>query len=596
MSSDPSGSGHSAAALSSQANAQFYLDRAKEFVELHDQVETSVNLLDSLESFLSTFQKDLSAVSGQISELQDRSKDIDNRLKSRKKIEKPLSNLITDITIPPPLATLILDTDVGEPWITAIEDFERKLDTVNARSRVKAARDLTEVNEGLRIVAATKLRAFFLALFQPIRSSVTTNMQVMQTSVLVKYRPLLAFLQRQAPNVAQEVQRSYVGAARVYYETGFRRYIRGLGWIKGRTTDKPELIVSNLERDKPLDVDLARLAYAKLDGPSVTLAYMADDKNHKEPIEALLRSLLIVLLDNATAEYSFISSFFSVDPSPRVNDLDTPLFSPAPLLTPVPSGSRMDSRSASGSDYGGRLDRNRSNSLAPSPIAPSFAAALKAEQANSDAIWKQVLDPVLEYVQTFVKSCLEPPPPVVQILTMIRLLDEVVNEVQQRSCPPLETLVYTLRIQMWPVFQKLMSDNIEALRKHADGVSSGYFSTKSTNTTDASVLTICHRYIVLFNSFVALTEQPEETMIFANLLRLRQELGKLITKHTGQISDTAARATTQCRIYESLLQGFTKGTHFAAHPKSQQEIAYWANLEEEARRKIASVAQTRNRR
>src|ERR1700691_1212239 len=79
---------------------------------------------------------------------------------------------------------------------------------------------------------ATKLRAFFLALLQPIRTSVTTNMQVLQTSIFLKYKPLFAFLQRQAPNVAQEVQRSYVGAARTYYETGFRRYSRSLGWIK----------------------------------------------------------------------------------------------------------------------------------------------------------------------------------------------------------------------------------------------------------------------------------------------------------------------------------------------------------------------------
>lgn len=76
--------------------------RAKEFVELHDQVDvglhlssysllglkgqnqTSVHLLESLESFLSTFQNDLSAVSGQISELQDRSKEIESRLKGRR--------------------------------------------------------------------------------------------------------------------------------------------------------------------------------------------------------------------------------------------------------------------------------------------------------------------------------------------------------------------------------------------------------------------------------------------------------------------------------------------------------------------------------
>ena len=56
--------------------------------------QTSVTLLDSLEGFLSTFQKDLSAVSGQISNLQDRSKDIDNRLKSRR--VSPITSLIPD--------------------------------------------------------------------------------------------------------------------------------------------------------------------------------------------------------------------------------------------------------------------------------------------------------------------------------------------------------------------------------------------------------------------------------------------------------------------------------------------------------------------
>lgn len=76
------------------------------------------------------------------------------------------------------------------------------------------------------------MRGFFLALFQPIRGSVTTNMQVVQTSVLLKYSSLFAFLQRQAPAVANELQRAYVGAARLYYETGFRRYSRSLSYVK----------------------------------------------------------------------------------------------------------------------------------------------------------------------------------------------------------------------------------------------------------------------------------------------------------------------------------------------------------------------------
>ena len=63
-----------------------------------------------------------------------------------------MSNLLSDLTVPPPMATVILDTNVGEPWIAAVGDFEKKLVALKARGRVKAARDLAEVAEGLRIV------------------------------------------------------------------------------------------------------------------------------------------------------------------------------------------------------------------------------------------------------------------------------------------------------------------------------------------------------------------------------------------------------------------------------------------------------------
>ena len=87
--------------------------------------------------------------------------------------------------------------------------------------------------------ATTKLRAFFLAHLAPIRKSMTTNMHVLHGAVLTKYHPLYVFLQRQSPAVATEIQRAYVAAARTYYETGFRRYIRSLNWIKVRHLDDP---------------------------------------------------------------------------------------------------------------------------------------------------------------------------------------------------------------------------------------------------------------------------------------------------------------------------------------------------------------------
>ncbi|KAJ4497821.1 vacuolar sorting protein [Lentinula lateritia] len=562
------------------------LSREKEFVELHEQVQNSVHLLDSLEAFLSTFQKDLTAVSGQISELQDRSKDIDNRLKNRRKIEKPLASLITDIIIPPSLATLILDSQVGEPWIVAIDEFERHLQVIKARLRVKAARDLGDVAEGLRIVAATKLRVFFLALFQPIRNSVTTNMQVMQTSVLIKYRPLFAFLKRQAAPVAHELQRSYVGAARVYYETGFRRYARSLGVIKARTTERFDLIVQELDKSDDIPLDIERLSNAQFDGPSVTLSYMADDKTYKEYTEALFRSLLLVFMDNATAEYTFVKTFFTVESTLPTLDSQKSLLSPSTLLSP------MERQSNSGSDYGGR---NRVESISITGAPNSATHAAREEQSNVDTIWKQVFNPVLEYVQTFVKTVFEPPPPILPLLTMIRLTEHVVTEIENRACPPGVTFMFSLRLQMWPVFQKLMNDNIEALKKLAEGSSGGYFS-RTTIITESTVKSICIRYIKIFIAFVILTEKEDETMIFSNLLRMRQEVEKLIQRYTSQTSDAVAKATAQSAFYEVLLRGLNREVQSVAHPKSQNELAYWAKLEEEARRKIVSVQQTRARR
>lgn len=101
----------------------------------------------------------------------------------------------------------------------------------------------------------------------------------MQTSVLMKYAPLFAFLQRQARSVAEELQRTYVTAARTYYETGFRRYIRSLGWIKARTVEKPELITVGAGGPEPV-IDFDRLGLAKIEGPGVTLAFQADSKSH----------------------------------------------------------------------------------------------------------------------------------------------------------------------------------------------------------------------------------------------------------------------------------------------------------------------------
>lgn len=115
-------------------------------------------------------------------------------------------------------------------------------------------------------------------------------------------------------------------------------------------------------------------------------------RKQKEPVEALARSLLLVFMDNATAEYTFVTAFFTVDPIVP-QETDNALFSPG-LLSPAGGERRM---SVAGSEHGGR--RARTASIVSASGMQSLAAVVKEEQASSDAIWKQIMDPVLEYTQ-----------------------------------------------------------------------------------------------------------------------------------------------------------------------------------------------------
>ena len=102
-------------------------------------------------------------------------------------------------------------------------------------------------------------------------------------------------------------------------------------------------------------------------------------------------------------------------------------------------------------------------------------------------------------------------------------------EVQKRGCPPLEHFIFSTRLKMWPIWQKGMADHVDGVRKLAEGSGTGIW--RKSAVSEAAVKSVshilptamcdahihgqvCQRYVVMFNSFVALTSQQEETMIF----------------------------------------------------------------------------------
>lgn len=97
-----------------------------------------------------------------------------------------------------------------------------------------------------------------------------------------------------------------------------------------------------------------------------------------------------MLLDNATAEYAFLSSFFRQEPSPPRRP-SARVVSGIIFEDPEESDTGPDSvpisRTASASIPDGETTKRRANTTA------------KEERAFVDGLWKQIMDPALEYCQ-----------------------------------------------------------------------------------------------------------------------------------------------------------------------------------------------------
>lgn len=375
-----------------EAQRQAFLSSAPTLLSLHSNIEDSLECLDSLSEFLTTFSNDLSPVSHQITTLKQRSNELDDQLRQKRALEEPLSRLLNKgVILDPAVVAKIFDSPVDQTWKDVIRQLERSLEATrrpldqivapSTRSRARsslmpslsrrgsalstsgsgstepeetlkgidAQQSLTEarrIAETCKLLAAIKIRAHLVAPFTLLRTSVTTNLQVLQTSVLLPHhQPLYAFLARQMPRIAIDIQRAYVAAARLFFETGFRRYSRALGQIQkrgykrgqgqGSIVDVPSTANSGfagffsggasssksaLESADPYVTGFDRLAHGLLSdddsAPPVVLAYMGDDAAYTAPPEALFRSLSLVFFDNACSEFTFLVRYFEALPNP----------------------------------------------------------------------------------------------------------------------------------------------------------------------------------------------------------------------------------------------------------------------------------------
>lgn len=219
-------------------------------------------------------------------------------------------------------------------------------------------------------------------------------------------------------------------------------------------------------------------------------------------MEQLFRSLGLVLLDNGSAEFTFIVRFFaraalgngaSTPKPPNVlSPGSTPLDSP--VLGPV---------SDAGKSRGGRRRGG--------------AAAASAESLkDAERIWNEVFGSALEYTTQFFQSIIATPPSSVSLLTIIRLNDELIKTAESRGALPLIPYLTGWKLALWPVYRKAMDAHIDSIKALADTAEGkGLTSWVSKAVKDSAVRHVALRYGVLFSCVVALADQAEDAMLFS---------------------------------------------------------------------------------
>lgn len=103
-------------------------------------------MLKSVESYLTSFQTDLGAVSAEIETLQSRSTALNTKLENRKTVEKLLGPAVEEISIPPASVRKIVDGPIDDGWTKALQEVEKRAKVIEEKLKgptsIKAAEDL----------------------------------------------------------------------------------------------------------------------------------------------------------------------------------------------------------------------------------------------------------------------------------------------------------------------------------------------------------------------------------------------------------------------------------------------------------------------
>ncbi|GMP63014.1 hypothetical protein CsSME_00024877 [Camellia sinensis var. sinensis] len=251
--------------------------------------------------------------------------DMGLKLKNRKVAESKLAKFVEDIIVPPRMIDIIVDGEVNDEYMRTLEILSKKLKFVEVDLMVKTSKALKDVQpelERLRQKAVAKVFEFIVQKLYALRKP-KTNIQILQQSVLLKYKYIISFLMEHGKEVYTEVSAAYIDTMNKVLSAHFRAYIQALEKLQLDIATSSDLIGVETRSTglfsrgrEPLKNRSAVFALGErinilkeIDEPAL-IPHIAEASSRKYPYEVLFRSLHKLLMDTASSEYLFCDDFF----------------------------------------------------------------------------------------------------------------------------------------------------------------------------------------------------------------------------------------------------------------------------------------------
>jgi hypothetical protein len=334
--------------VSTDAAVEDFEKEKDKFEDLHTSIVACDEVLSSVETYLTSFQADLAAVAAEIETLQNRSSTLNTKLENRKVVEKVLGPEVEAFGIPPAAVRKITEGTVDDSWVRALEELEKRSKSIDMKLKegkdMKAAQDVRPLIDDVSNKAVERIRDYVVSQVRALRSP-SINAQIIQQNSFLRYRGVFGFLAQRQPQLAEEITQAYVNTMRWYYLNHFTRYKTALDNLNIHHIDQTEAIAADPMRKTskpgapPHDAFSIgrRMEILRTTNDTALSSYLAEEDKGTHYLEVPFRAFNLALVDNASAEYSFLTEFFTKQSfhatNRRFNEIFQPTFDLGHALT-----------------------------------------------------------------------------------------------------------------------------------------------------------------------------------------------------------------------------------------------------------------------